>query len=73
LQPFQQVDVRLARSHEGTGLGLPLAKMLVEKHGGSLNIDSAPERGTTVTVVLPAWRVLHKALEPAERLAITGT
>jgi signal transduction histidine kinase len=73
LQPFQQVDVRLARRHEGTGLGLPLAKMLVEKHGGSLVIDSAPERGTTVTVVLPAWRVLHKAPEPTERLAITGT
>jgi signal transduction histidine kinase len=73
LQPFQQIDVRLARSHGGTGLGLPLSKMLVEKHGGSLVIDSALGRGTTVTVVLPAWRVLHQAPEPAERLAVTGT
>jgi signal transduction histidine kinase len=53
LQPFQQIDARLARSHDGTGLGLPLAKMLVEKHGGRLVIESVPERGTTVTVVLP--------------------
>jgi signal transduction histidine kinase len=72
LQPFQQIDAGLSRSHEGTGLGLPLSKMLVEKHGGSLVVDSAPGRGTTVTVVLPAWRVLHKAREQAEHSAITG-
>jgi signal transduction histidine kinase len=73
LLPFQQIDVRLARSHEGTGLGLPLAKLLVEKHGGRLVIDSAPGRGTIVTVVLPAWRALHKAPGPADHLANTGT
>jgi signal transduction histidine kinase len=73
LQPFQQIDARLARSHEGTGLGLPLAKMLVEKHGGRLVIESVPERGTTVTVVLPAWRVQRQACEPVMHLAIAGT
>jgi signal transduction histidine kinase len=37
----------------GTGLGLPLAKGLVELHGGSLAIASTPGVGTTVTVLLP--------------------
>jgi signal transduction histidine kinase len=51
---FGQVDSGLDRKHEGTGLGLPLARGLVELHGGALSIDSAPDRGTTVTVTLPA-------------------
>jgi signal transduction histidine kinase len=53
LQPFQQVDNSHTRRYEGTGLGLPLAKALVEQHGGRLEIDSTPGRGTTVTVILP--------------------
>jgi signal transduction histidine kinase len=53
LQPFQQVDNSLARKHEGTGLGLPLACGLVELHGGKLVIDSEPGIGTTVTIDLP--------------------
>lgn len=40
LQPFGQVDAGLARTHEGTGLGLPLAKRLVELHGGELRVES---------------------------------
>jgi two-component system cell cycle sensor histidine kinase PleC len=62
LEPFRQIDNALSRSYEGTGLGLPLAKMLVEKHGGSLALESALGIGTTVTVVLPASR-----LRPAQR------
>jgi two-component system cell cycle sensor histidine kinase PleC len=57
LAPFGQVDSSLARRYEGTGLGLPLSKALVELHGGRLEIDSAPDAGTTVHVVLPADRV----------------
>jgi PAS domain S-box-containing protein len=57
LQPFVQAKGR-PRNIEGTGLGLPLAQGLVERHGGRLEIDSAPGRGTTVTVRLPAARVL---------------
>jgi len=56
--PFGQEDPMVARKHEGTGLGLPLTKTLVELHGGSLEIDSAPEKGTTVTVTLPSSRVI---------------
>ncbi|MEC9268101.1 ATP-binding protein [Pacificispira sp.] len=57
LAPFGQISSRLDRSHEGAGLGLPLAKMLVELHGGTLRLRSHPEDGTTVTVILPPERV----------------
>ena len=53
LAPFGQVDSRLARRYEGTGLGLPLTKVLIELHGGSIALDSAPGKGTAVTVTLP--------------------
>jgi signal transduction histidine kinase len=52
LTAFGQVDNRLERKYEGTGLGLPLAKSLVELHGGSLHIESAVGQGTKVTVRL---------------------
>jgi signal transduction histidine kinase len=57
LQPFGQIDNSLARSHGGTGLGLPLAKRLAELHGGTLTIESQLGEGTTATVTLPAERV----------------
>jgi PAS domain S-box-containing protein len=59
LTPFQQVDIGLRRKYEGTGLGLPIAKQLVDLHGGTLTIESAPGIGTTVTISLPASRVIH--------------
>ena len=60
LQPFGQVDVRMSRPQQGTGLGLPLAKRLVELHGGRLDIVSAPQAGTQMTVRLSAGRLLHE-------------
>ena len=57
LEPFRQIDNALSRSYEGTGLGLPLAKMLIEKHGGTLALDSTLGVGTTVTVTLPRSRL----------------
>jgi len=53
MSPFGQVDSRLARRFEGTGLGLPLTKRLVELHGGTFDLSSEPGRGTIVTVRLP--------------------
>jgi two-component system cell cycle sensor histidine kinase PleC len=58
LEPFGQVDTGLARRHEGTGLGLPLAYRLAELHGGSLRISSTKGSGTIVTVTLPPERVM---------------
>lgn len=57
LTPFAQVDGQLSRKYEGAGLGLPLAKSLVELHGGALEVESAPGVGTTVTVRLPPERL----------------
>ena len=53
LAPFGQVDNRLARRYEGTGLGLPLTKVLVELHSGRLDIFSQPDVGTAVVISLP--------------------
>ena len=50
---FGQVDGDLTRTQEGTGLGLPLTKKLIELHGGTLEIESKLGVGTTVTVILP--------------------
>ncbi len=58
LEPFGQIDSSLARQHQGTGLGLPLTRQLVELHGGSLTLESEVGRGTTVTVTLPPWRTV---------------
>jgi signal transduction histidine kinase/HAMP domain-containing protein len=52
-QPFGQVDNRLERRYEGTGLGLPLTKALVDLHKGSMVIDSARGQGTRITVSFP--------------------
>jgi signal transduction histidine kinase len=60
LQPFRQVDNSLARRHEGTGLGLPLARELARLHGGEIKVLSAPGRGTTVTVRLPPERAVAR-------------
>jgi signal transduction histidine kinase len=53
LQPFGQATSATTRTHGGTGLGLPIAKGLVEAHGGTLAIESTPGRGTLVRVIVP--------------------
>ncbi len=65
LQPFAQVDSSLARKFEGTGLGLPLTKSLVELHGGVLELDSDPRKGTTVRAIFDRSRVVE-SVEAAE-------
>ena len=58
LEPFGQIDNALSRRHDGTGLGLPLCRSLVERHDGHLEISGAPGVGTTVTVRLPRDRIV---------------
>ncbi|MFN7452862.1 MAG: sensor histidine kinase [Alphaproteobacteria bacterium] len=52
-------QVHREQSHEGTGLGLPLAKMFTELHGGTLQLTSAVGEGTTVTLTFPPNRVIR--------------
>ncbi len=58
MEPFAQVDGSLSRQFHGTGLGLPLARKLMELHGGWLRLESEPGRGTSVSMHLPTRRVL---------------
>jgi PAS domain S-box-containing protein len=71
LELFGQVDAGLARRHEGTGLGLPLARKLAELHGGSLTIESEKGHGTTVTVILPATRMVPAVSASTETIPET--
>jgi signal transduction histidine kinase len=57
LTPFGQVENKMTATHNGTGLGLPLAKAMLELHGGRLEIHSVPGRGTSVILKFPAGRV----------------
>ncbi|WP_304186576.1 ATP-binding protein [Phenylobacterium aquaticum] len=52
-QPFEQVENQHSKTTQGTGLGLALTKSLVEMHGGSLDMQSAPGEGTMVSFSLP--------------------
>lgn len=65
LTPFGQTDNMLTRKHEGTGLGLPLAKAMMELHDGRLLVKSKPGRGTTIVLVFPAARVSVASPEAA--------
>jgi signal transduction histidine kinase len=58
LSPFGQVESKVRNRMEGTGLGLPLSKSLTELHGGSLELHSEVDVGTTATVYFPAYRVV---------------
>ena len=57
LAPFGQIESALSRKHQGTGLGLPLTKALVELHGGTLTLASELGNGTTVAMSFPQERV----------------
>jgi PAS domain S-box-containing protein len=64
LRPFGQAENSLSRRHEGVGLGLSIAKSLVELHGGHLSLESKVGVGTTVTAIFPADRVRPASRPP---------
>ncbi len=64
LEPFIRADTPMTRAFEGTGLGLPLVKSLMEQHDGTLSLDSKINNGTTATITFPAIRVLKR--DPAD-------
>ncbi len=53
LAPFGQIESALSRKHQGTGLGLPLTKALVELHDGVLDLQSTLGKGTIITLTFP--------------------
>jgi signal transduction histidine kinase len=57
-EPFRQADASPRRMHDGLGLGLAIAKHLVELHGGTLAAENVPRGGARLTVILPAQATL---------------
>ncbi len=72
LTPFAQLDGSFTRRFEGTGLGLPLARHLCELHDGTLAIASVLGRGTTVTMLLPAERLLGSRDDARKELTLAS-
>jgi signal transduction histidine kinase len=67
LESFGQVEPSLSTKYSGTGLGMPLAKQLVEAHGGTFNLESKRNKGTTVTVLFPAERFIQEHSNQIDR------
>ncbi|MBM3539617.1 MAG: HAMP domain-containing histidine kinase [Alphaproteobacteria bacterium] len=59
-EPFRQGHAGISRKYGGSGLGLSICRNLVELHGGSIDLTSKPDSGTTVTVRLPPNRVIQR-------------
>ena len=72
LSVFGQVDNGIRQQAVGTGLGLPLSKALAELHGGSLDLQSELGKGTTVTLRLPAYRILSRPVAAPAPLIAAG-
>jgi two-component system cell cycle sensor histidine kinase PleC len=67
MAPFGQIETALTRSHEGSGLGLPLVEGLVGLHGGTFELESEVGVGTTATVRFPAGRTVDAAPDRSVR------
>jgi PAS domain S-box-containing protein len=71
-KPFVQIDSRLNRHFEGTGLGLALVMRLVQAHGGSVMVASTPGQGSRFSVTLPWSHAEQASLQPVAETAATA-
>lgn len=72
LQTFGRGSVAIKTAEQGSGLGLPIVKGLIDLHGGGFHLKSKPRAGTEVTITLPAERVMDTLAalpEPGTRAA----
>jgi cell cycle sensor histidine kinase DivJ len=69
MRPFVKVASVETAQYGGAGLGLAIAKALVELHDGRITIASQPNVGTTVKVTFPPERVIRAGAVPARRTA----
>lgn len=61
---IKMFDTFYTRKDGGTGLGLPIAKKIIEAHGGRINVQSEKDRGTQFTVEFPALRRIDSPEQP---------
>jgi signal transduction histidine kinase len=62
--PYGQIDSQIAQTHQGTGLGLPIAHALARLQGGDLIAESTPGRGTRMVLLLPESRIVKSIGAP---------
>jgi signal transduction histidine kinase len=65
LEALEQIRSPRPGSQQGSGLGLPLVKAIMQLHGGNLELTSAENAGTRATVTFPPDRLVFDALRPA--------
>ena len=66
-EPFRQVDGSMTRKHGGFGLGLSIARQVVEAHGGDITVETEEGKGTTVVFEIPLGRNGDRATSPSGR------
>ncbi len=69
---FQQIDSSYQRKYEGTGLGLSLTELLVDLHGGKIQVDSVVDKGSCFTVFLPQQACPATTVGNQEQIPVTG-
>ncbi|MCB1531407.1 MAG: PAS domain S-box protein [Alphaproteobacteria bacterium] len=74
MEPFGQVsDTHENIGNQGTGLGLPLAKAMVELHDGLMRLESDVGQGTTVFVTIPSYRIIERQRRKESKDKLAGT